>query len=152
MLTAGSRRARWEIVEIVFWKGRDATTHSKSTWDKEICPSKPLFFAGMTKQKRWKGYRSSALYLGFAAHRERVSCARRKSCSKVLYPGNLCVGEPPLPPSADMLTEEHYWWLSSQWSVRQDNWRLNKWLYIRQDALALAFVCQLGHAIMQKAI
>jgi hypothetical protein len=94
----------------------------------------------MTKQKRWKGYRSSALYLGFAAHRERVSCAGRKSCSKALCPKNLCVREPPLPPSADVLTEGHYQWLSSQWNVHQSDWRLNRWLYIRQDAFALAFV------------
>src|SRR5436305_9020903 len=39
---AGSRRARWEIVEIIFWKGRDATSHSRSIWDKKICSSKPF--------------------------------------------------------------------------------------------------------------
>jgi hypothetical protein len=37
---AGSRRARWEIVEIVFWKGRGATSHSRPTWAKKTCPSK----------------------------------------------------------------------------------------------------------------
>src|ERR1700722_8104024 len=81
---AGSRRARWQIVEIVFWKGRGATSHSRSTRAKKICPSKPfsLDFAGLTKQKRWKGYRSSALCVGFAAHPEHASCARRNKLLK----------------------------------------------------------------------
>jgi hypothetical protein len=72
----------------------------------------------------------------------------RRVAQRLFIPGT----SPLMPPTTDVPIEGHDRWLSSQRSMGQGDWRLNKWLCIRQDALALAFVCHLGHAIMQKAI
>jgi hypothetical protein len=71
---------------------------------------------------------------------------------RLFIPGTSSPGAPLMPPSTDVPTEEHDRRLSGQRNMEQGDWRPNKWLCIRQDALALAFVCHLGHAIMQKAI